>query len=556
LGITENGNRRLLATFQVRDLDDGVTLLANEGVILYKENQAQIKATWNRCKHENGRFLSVEDCVLTCPNHGWKLDASTMTYVNPTGNLPQEQLLVEIDNLGVGRVFELEFSRPWEVEPRPEEALEAGELTVRFYTHACVEIRCGTANLFTDPWLVGPAFTRGWWLVHQPPSDWLDRLAAADAVYISHNHPDHLNSHTLKLLAARNSDVNVYVPDFETDSCVRLVMSAGLKNVKAVPFDVWTDFGPNARFMILKDSTGRDDSGILVDYRGHRLLSLVDCSNLNGNNLPSPVDVLFSSFAGGSSGFPVCWPDQYSEDEIKGMVSQNRSHMVNLLLDAVVNSKAKVVIPYAGYFKEAHPADLEIHHKNVKNTPHHISQAVSRLAPDSITWIPDSGREFDIGILRAIESERDTRPAPEHDFEKYLAPIREDLDFGPLRDMEGIKQYFDWAGFRADLVLHVIETDESFQSVIREFYVDFSDLSFSSQRTVRPRRYLRMRVRADVFRHVLRWGLPWEDISIGFQARFYREPNVYNLDFWSHFQDKLPSRPPLWETHHDLTLAE
>ena len=61
--------------------------------------------------------------------------------------------------------------------------------------------------------------------------------------------------------------------------------------------------------------------------------------NLNNNNLPSPVDVLFAAFAGGASGFPICWPDQYSEDEIKGMVSQNRSHMVNLLLDAAVNSK-------------------------------------------------------------------------------------------------------------------------------------------------------------------------------------------------------------------------
>ena len=47
-------------------------------------------------------------------------------------------------------------------------------------------------------------------------------------------------------------------------------------------------------------------------------------------------------------------------------------------------------------------------------------------------------------------------------------------------------------------------------------------------------------------RYVLRRGLPWDEIMGGFQARFYREPDVYNFDFWTHFQNKLPSRPLQW----------
>jgi CMP-N-acetylneuraminate monooxygenase len=30
-------------------------------------------------------------------------------------------------------------------------------------------------------------------------------------------------------------------------------------------------------------------------------------------------------------------------------------------------------------------------------------------------------------------------------------------------------------------------------------------------------------------------GLPWEDLSIGFQCRVDRAPDVYNSDFWFHF---------------------
>ena len=28
---------------------------------------------------------------------------------------------------------------------------------------------------------------------------------------------------------------------------------------------------------------------------------------------------------------------------------------------------------------------------------------------------------------------------------------------------------------------------------------------------------------------------PWEDLSIGFQCRIYRNPNVYNSEFWHYF---------------------
>ena len=30
-------------------------------------------------------------------------------------------------------------------------------------------------------------------------------------------------------------------------------------------------------------------------------------------------------------------------------------------------------------------------------------------------------------------------------------------------------------------------------------------------------------------------GLPLEDLSIGFQIKMFRSPNVYNFQFWNHF---------------------
>ena len=63
---------------------------------------------------------------------------------------------------------------------------------VTYFTHACMELNFDGLVMFTDPWLTGPAFARGWWLMHEPPADWLDRLEKADLIYISHLHSDHL----------------------------------------------------------------------------------------------------------------------------------------------------------------------------------------------------------------------------------------------------------------------------------------------------------------------------------------------------------------------------
>ena len=45
-----------------------------------------------------------------------------------------------------------------------------------------------------------------------------------------------------------------------------------------------------------------------------------------------------------------------------------------------------------------------------------------------------------------------------------------------------------------------------------------------------------------MFRYVLINGLSWEEFSIGFQAKFYREPDNYNFDFWDYFQNSIPKQ--------------
>ena len=46
---------------------------------------------------------------------------------------------------------------------------------------------------------------------------------------------------------------------------------------------------------------------------------------------------------------------------------------------------------------------------------------------------------------------------------------------------------------------------------------------------------LHIKVRQDSFVWVIDNKMPWEDLSIGFQCRIDRIPDIYNVDFWHYF---------------------
>ena len=519
-------------------IQDGCTV---QDEFILVRNDGRIAVAPNRCRHQGGTFRLDDDGCLVCPRHGWRLDPNTMRYVSPAGILHPTFDVEEDEAEIVATVAASEH--PWADGTRPPSTLRPGELTVRFLAHACAEIRCGSSTIVTDPWLVGPAFTRGWWLAHQPPVDWIEALANATAVYISHSHSDHLSPHTLEKLAAVRPDIPVFVPNFGSESCERRVRQTGLRNIVSAPFGEWLTLDSDTRFMILLDAAGREDSGLLIDYCGHSILNTVDCSNLNDGVLPSKVDVLLSAFAGAASGYPVCWTDLYPRSEIERIVARNRATELVRIRDLVRTVNPEIFVPFAGYFTEAHPADADVRGLNVKNTPQKAIVA-AELNPGTRGWLPVPGAILDFATGTATGGNSPTRTSWDEEFSTYITAINSSLDFAPLRDLEGVQQYFNWVGFRGDLVLHVIETDEYFESSVREFFVDFRSGAVSEQRPAGLYRYLRMRVRATSFRHVLRIGDPWEELSIGFQARFYREPDQYNFDFWDHMQNRLPDGSP------------
>ena len=204
------------------EIPEGITIRSN--YILYKSNQ-KIKAILNRCKHEGGRFIKGDDeGTLICPRHGWNLDLSIMEYTNPVGVF-QDTLRIEQDGEDI-----IIFNEKNLFPKKIKSDAKSEEILISYFSHACAEIKTGgKIKIITDPWLIGPAFTKGWWLKHRPPANWRERVIDADMIYISHNHSDHLNEHTLREIARINSEVPIVVPNFKSSSCQDLIKKYGLK---------------------------------------------------------------------------------------------------------------------------------------------------------------------------------------------------------------------------------------------------------------------------------------------------------------------------------------
>lgn len=532
---------KLLAKIDSGTLVDKVNFLnsGDEALIVIKAGSSY-QAIRNRCRHESGTFKKSSDCLLTCVKHGWVLNAESLVYVNPKGGLKQDQLILE-EKDGWLEIYEQDYIPViTQIDRKP---LRASELQVRFYVHACVEIKCGDDYIYTDPWVIGPAFSRGWWLVHKPPVDWLENIVKAKAVYISHNHSDHLNIPSLQEIVKRNPSLQIFVPAFKSRSCTNLLEGLGFTNVKRQEFYEWIVLSDSCRMMIVPDTTGRDDSGMLLDYKGHLILNTVDCSNLDTTRLPKNIDLMMSSFASGASGYPVCWSDLYSQEFILERVARNRDLIVERVTRQIRELEPKVFMPFAGYFSEEHPADLEIKQLNQKNTAEDLAKLLQQKFPDMQVWNPNQADLIDLSDNSCSLTRKDLiQDYSDFDFDKYLKPIREAASV--IKDTRDIESYFKWSGFVGNLVLHVIETDENFQELRNEFLYDFLKQELIKSRPGREHNYLRMKVRQDIFRYVLVEALPWEEISIGFQGRFYREPDCYNFDFWDHFQNKLPAESP------------
>lgn len=126
--------------------------------------------------------------------------------------------------------------------------------------------------LVTDPWLTDSAYFGSWTQSHEIPEEQAQAIANARFVWVSHGHPDHLDSESLKALQGKE----LLLPDH-----VGKRIEHGLKEqghrVKVLEDRKWYSLSDRIRVLCISDSN--QDAILLVDINGRLVVNKNDAAD-------------------------------------------------------------------------------------------------------------------------------------------------------------------------------------------------------------------------------------------------------------------------------------
>uniref|UniRef100_UPI004047BA71 MBL fold metallo-hydrolase n=1 Tax=Algoriphagus sp. TaxID=1872435 RepID=UPI004047BA71 len=504
----------------INNLKDYVIKVGYNNEILYVIDKV--------CAHAGGKLI-VKGNKAVCPMHNWHLDLESLKYND--SHVCKEPIKYTQKESGNLIIDDSQKSLK-----NPFQPSKKGSVNIRWLNHATVYIECNGKSLITDPWLFGPAFLTGWWLYSPSPSNSMDLLKQADFVYISHNHPDHLHAETLAIL---DKNKPIITPNFTSASSKKFLKGLGFKNITTPDFLEIMEITENFQFGILKSGDFRDDSGIYICANGHEFVFTVDANFLNSHVLPQKVDLLMTSFAGGASGFPLCY-DNFTEEEKNNVIRRNRNSVKSNVINYIKSTSPKYYMPYAGMFSEYAKRDRYINERNVKNSFIEYQKIASQLNVEAIQPESNKSIRFEDGQIQ-LHSLGSIDYLQKEDTDFYIHNLKQDYPFNSKK----ILAYLKNSQYNANQIIQIIPTDDNFMNCVGE--IIFADFNLEIFKIIRESdlidkkegyRVMQLKVRSEVIMCIVENYLPWEDMSIGFQVRASRLPNEYESDFWFHFTNE------------------
>ena len=286
-GYIHNDRIKIVHEAEISNLKDEINQY-NEFIVL--RNNEKFKIYSRNCDHAGGRLIKSQDnSNLYCPVHNWVFNPKKGKYLN---GVKKKEIPYKISNNKL--IFSLD-----KLKPKIKSIFEKIETktSITYFNHAFLIIKGENFKFATDPWAIGPAFNTGWWLNKKTEADWLKEVNSCDFIYISHNHPDHLNHHTLKKISKNKAFI---IPKFQDDSIGGLLRK--LKFKKIIYFEINKQYqfkNSNLMICIFKSGDFRLDSGIYFSNGKFTSLIDVDANAINFFKLPE-VSLYATSYKGGS----------------------------------------------------------------------------------------------------------------------------------------------------------------------------------------------------------------------------------------------------------------
>jgi UDP-MurNAc hydroxylase len=260
-------------------------------------------------------------------------------------------------------------------------------MKIQLISHASVMIETSDCALWTDPWLQGKVFNDSWTLLpaHGFHESILQRITH---LWISHEHPDHLNFATLSALPDDfKARVVVLFQDNDSRRTFESLRKLGYRNFVTLPHRRIVNIGAATRVYCYR--AGTIDSCLAVMSAGDSLLDVNDAKlgtrdcHVIRNDLAS-VDVVLNQFS-----MAVCHPPA---DYWRYLSSARRQVLENLSANHR-DLRARVTIPFASLM---YWSSLDNRYLNeFSNKPGDVKRFCDRRGQQSAILFP--GDVYEIG---------------------------------------------------------------------------------------------------------------------------------------------------------------
>lgn len=482
------------------------------------------------CPHAGGKVNIRENC-LECPIHRWRFSKTTGESIN-VSNQQLTSFPVTIEDDILYSVIPVNK----EIEHAKHKALPARDLTVALHSHACLEIAHDNFSLLTDPWLEGPAFLGAW--IQYPAPVVSARALSPSAIFISHEHSDHLHEPTLQCFDRRTP---IYYPDFPNKRITTQLKELGFSKLFAMRFGETIQISNRMKITCFETASLWNDAIVLIEIDDFRILNINDAGlNPRLATYIGPVDAIASSFSPGASGYPLTWT-HISKAQKADILENAKLGALKMLQEALSLYGGKYLIPFASHFHLWQPSHQEYVEQLKKNTLADVVSFFDKKEISVIDILP--GERWNVRNNTIDRSNYNQSELYDPQIISQYLKKRYDEHYGskehiPLTSLteDEVRRYFlllnttSEISYCEDVQVGLRVTEG--QQLLFEVNFEITNGKLHILEGENNSHNLLIEIPGIILQSIIRNNLSWDEAHIGYWCKFSRYPDVYHAGFW------------------------
>ena len=480
------------------------------------------------CPHFNGVVSEISNKTWRCPNHGWTFDSKTGDSLNSTKHLHsypiqilENELFVELP-IRFPNILE-DSSKGLEQQPK-----------ISLINNACLLFEWKNFRLITDPWIEGPIFL-GSFINYPPNQISISELPKIDAIWISHEHSDHLNEYSLSLF---DKNIAIYAPNYDNKRLEGILKRLGFKNIYSLSNGETKELSDEIKITSYFSGSVWNDSIQFIQFGNFKVLNLNDAGfNWKIKEEHANVDIVCTQFTGPGSSYPLTWTNLNAKQK-SGIIKKTNEGFLEWLKQIVEITKARYLLPFANFNEIYHPKLIHYLSNKPQNTINDVKKIFEGKDVEVLDLLP--GESWDGKFSRISDREKffddDFRlDYLKKKFEQDDKSNNEEYKYEILDDE--IKTYFeDFSNsfLATEVGKYSIKLILKDISIKKEFLILFEKGKVSVKKIEAEMDSVNMHWECPghIIQKVIKNDLSWDEAQLGYWCKFSRDPDIYNVALW------------------------